>query len=134
MKEFLKASIAVIWLLGTGSLAALAADLPPLQVPPTAMVPLPVYNWTGIYLGINGGYALGNQDPLSLISDNYSTFNYSANGWLAGGTFGAQIQSGHVVIGIEGDIDWTISKVRGAALSAFWALQELQPFHPTFRP
>lgn len=26
---------------------------------------------------------------------------------MIGGTFGAQIQSGHVVMGLEGDIDWT---------------------------
>ena len=74
---------------------------------------VPVYNWTGIYLGINGGYTFGKQDPLSLISNNYSAFDYNANGWLFGGTFGAQIQSGHVVIGIEGDIDWTNIKGSG---------------------
>ena len=88
---------------------ASAADLPQRTAPYPAAVmsPVSVYNWTGIYVGINGGYAFGTQDPLSLISDNYSAFSYGANGWLIGGTFGAQIQSGHVVIGIEGDIDWT---------------------------
>ena len=86
-----------------------ASDLPVRQAyaPPPILSPVPVYNWTGIYIGINGGYAFGTQDPLSLISDNYSSFNYTANGWLFGGTFGAQIQSSHVVIGIEADIDWT---------------------------
>src|SRR6186997_1254040 len=102
MNGLLKASIAAVCLLATGSLAASAADLPPrpTPVPVTAMVP--AYNWTGIYLGVNGGYTFGKQDPLSLISNNYSAFEYNANGWLFGGTFGAQIQSGHVVIGIEG--------------------------------
>ena len=78
-----------------------------------------VYNWTGIYLGINGGYTFGKQDPLSLISNNYSAFDYNANGWLVGGTFGAQIQSGHVVMGIEGDIDWTNIKGSGSGAVAF---------------
>jgi outer membrane immunogenic protein len=88
---------------------AIAADLPtrPSYSQPTIMTPVPVYNWTGIYVGFNGGYAFGTQDPLSLFSSDYSAFSYSANGWLAGGTVGAQIQSGHVVMGLEGDIDWT---------------------------
>ena len=39
-------------------------------------------------------------------------------GWF-GGTFGAQIQSGHVVIGIEGDIDWTNIKGSGSGAVSF---------------
>jgi len=65
------------------------------------------YNWTGIYLGLNGGYAFGTHDPLSLFSSNFNAFSYNANGGLIGGTFGAQIQSGNVVMGLEADIDWT---------------------------
>jgi outer membrane immunogenic protein len=113
MEAFLKFSIAAGCLVAVGSLEASAADLPPRPTPMPVTAMVPVYNWTGIYLGINGGYTFGKQDPLSLISDNYSAFNYDANGWLAGGTFGAQIQSGHVVIGIEGDIDWTNIKGSG---------------------
>ena len=119
MKELLKASIAAISILAAGSLAASAADLPPRMTPMPATAMVPVYNWTGIYLGINGGYTFGKQDPLSLISNNYSAFEYNANGWLVGGTFGAQIQSGHVVIGIEGDIDWTNIKGSGSGAVSF---------------
>ena len=88
---------------------ASASDLPTRVEPRPApiMSPVPVYNWTGIYVGINGGYAFGTQDPLSLFSTDYSTFSYRANGGVVGGTVGAQIQSGHVVMGLEGDIDWT---------------------------
>lgn len=99
--------IAFLAYAGTAQLVS-AADLPtrPAYAPAQIMSPVPVYNWTGIYVGINGGYAFGSQDPLSLFSSDYSDFKYSANGWLFGGTFGAQIQSGHVVLGIEGDLDW----------------------------
>ena len=89
------------------SLAAQAADLPsraPYSPPPAVVVP--VYNWTGIYLGVNGGYAWGRQDPLSLITTRYDQVNTDIDGWTVGGTFGAQIQSGHVVLGVEGDINW----------------------------
>ena len=119
MKEFLKTTVATFCLLAAGSLAASAADLPPRPTPLPATAMVPVYNWTGIYLGINGGYTFGKQDPLSLISNNYSAFDYNANGWLAGGTFGAQIQSGHVVIGIEGDIDWTNINGSGSGAVSF---------------
>jgi outer membrane immunogenic protein len=41
-----------------------AADLPPSPPPrvPAAYVPavLPVYNWAGVYVGINGGWGWGN--------------------------------------------------------------------------
>jgi outer membrane immunogenic protein len=52
------------------SLAAHAADLParPTYSPPSAIA---VYNWTGIYLGINGGYGWGGQDPFSVINSQY---------------------------------------------------------------
>jgi outer membrane immunogenic protein len=88
-------------------ISADAADLP---APPTYSAPTPVaaqaYNWTGIYLGINGGYGFGQSTPMSLFTDSFSAFNFTTNGWLGGLTAGAQIQSGHTVMGIEADIDW----------------------------
>jgi outer membrane immunogenic protein len=86
--------------------AAVAADLP-VQAYQSAPVVAPVYNWTGIYVGTNAGYGSGRQDPLGLFSDDFAAFNYTLSGGMFGGTFGAQIQSGHVVLGLEGDIDWT---------------------------
>ena len=88
--------------------SAYAADLPARPAPQMPVAPpVPYYNWTGIYLGINGGYAFGQQTPLSLFSDAFSGLNYTANGWLGGFTAGAQIQSGHTVLGLEADLDWT---------------------------
>jgi len=95
---------------GLGCELAYAADITPVPVyQPAAPVvaPVPLYNWTGIYLGVNGGYTFGEATPMSLYGSNFSAFDYSANGWLAGLTAGAQIQSGHTVIGLEADIDWT---------------------------
>ena len=58
------------------------------------------------YLGVNGGYGFGQQTPGSLFGDSFSAFNYNANGFLGGLTAGAQIQSGHTLLGLEADIDW----------------------------
>ncbi len=93
----------------------LAADLPPSMPPPppprapAAYVPVipPQYNWGGIYIGINGGYGFGSssQDYTSVGFGNTGSFNIS--GALAGGTLGANFQTGQFVFGIEGDGDWT---------------------------
>lgn len=93
--------------------SATAADLPARTAYSPPRVASPVYNWTGIYFGINGGYGWGRQDPLSLITNQYDQVNTDIDGWMVGGTFGAQIQSGRVVLGIEGDIDW--ANIKGAA-------------------
>src|SRR5271169_3052763 len=72
---------------------AKATDLPMRAPTVQIMSPVSVYNWTGIYVGLNGGYGFGSVDPLTLFSNNFNSLNSSANGWLAGGTMGAQIQS-----------------------------------------
>lgn len=86
---------------------AQAADLPYRAPPAPVVAPAPVYNWTGIYFGVNGGYGFGKSTPMSLYNDNFTAFDYDASGWLGGITLGAQIQSGRTVIGVEADIDWT---------------------------
>ena len=105
---------ALTFALAAVSLSAHAADLPsrPAYAPPPPVV-VAAYNWTGIYLGINGGYGWGRQDPLSLITTQFDQVNTDVNGWTVGGTFGAQIQSGHVVLGVEGDINW--ANIKGTA-------------------
>ncbi len=90
---------------------ALAADLPqPAPPPPRAPAtyvpaPVPVFSWTGIYVGINGGYAFGSSNWTDPILG--STGNFTTSGWLAGGTIGGNYQWGQFVLGIEGDGDWT---------------------------
>ena len=94
---------------------AIAADLPtrPAYAPAQIMSPVPVYNWTGIYVGLNGGYGWGNQDPLNLITNRFDGASVGFSGGVFGATAGAQIQSGHVVIGFEADIDW--ANMKGSA-------------------
>jgi outer membrane immunogenic protein len=73
-------------------------------------------------VGANAGS--GRQDPLGLFSNDFTAFNYTLSGGMIGGTFGAQIQSGHVVMGLEGDIDWT--SMRGAGTGPVVKLGVLQ--------
>lgn len=85
-------------------IAASAADLAVKAPPVTPMAA--VYDWTGFYLGINGGYGWGSQDPLAVLTNRFDRSSFSMSGGVFGGTAGAQIQKGHVVLGVEGDIDW----------------------------
>jgi outer membrane immunogenic protein len=60
--------------------------------------------WSGVYVGFNLGGAFGdfgaNATSGALTADLGSV---SASGFIGGGQVGAQLQSGHVVYGIEGD-------------------------------
>ena len=97
MKRVFLASVALMALTG----AAAAADLPPAPAPYyKAPYAAPYYNWTGFYLGVNGGGGFGTS-----TWDSAGSFNLT--GALAGGTIGYNYQYGRAVIGAEGDIDWS---------------------------
>ena len=94
-------------LVGIVALSALAvttagaADLPyRYREPVPAFVPPPLFTWTGLYVGANGGYSLGDYTGTSR-----SLFG-SADGGVIGGTAGYNFQSGQIVVGVEGDIDY----------------------------
>jgi outer membrane immunogenic protein len=98
MKRLLFAGIGVMALAG----AAAAADLPPASGPYYKAPPylLPPFTWSGFYLGLNGGGALGRS-----FWDSAGPFDIS--GGVVGGTIGYNYQIGPAVIGAEGDIDWS---------------------------
>jgi len=73
-----------------GGSVAVAADLPtaPVKAPAVATA---VYNWTGLYVGANGGWGWGNQDPLILFGNRFDRTSMSMSCGMVGGTVGAQI-------------------------------------------
>jgi outer membrane immunogenic protein len=83
-----------------------AADLPNAPTYKAPIATTAVYNWTGFYIGGNAGYGWGNQDPLVLFSNRFDRQSSDISGGMIGGTIGAQIQQGYVVLGLEGDLDW----------------------------
>lgn len=91
MKKLL---LATAGLLSLGIVSASAADVAPRMATkaPEYVAPA-LYNWTGPYLGINGGYAFSGSS--------------NSDGWLGGGTLGYNVQTGPWVFGLEGDMNWT---------------------------
>jgi outer membrane immunogenic protein len=85
---------------------SLAADLlvaPPPRAPVAFIPPPPVFTWSGIYIGGNGGYSFGTTTP---SIGALSGAGFSTNGIFAGGTIGGNYQTGLFVFGVEGDFDW----------------------------
>jgi outer membrane immunogenic protein len=107
MRRLLFTTISLLALTAT---SAFAADLPRAMPTKAPAVFSPQYNWTGFYVGINGGYGWGKL--------SWSAFGSDADpsGGLVGGTVGYNWQTGPWVYGLEGDIDW--SGIKGSFTSA----------------
>ena len=113
MKKLVPLTVVASSLL-TALASAQAADLP---MAPTYKAPVAVqqvYNWTGFYVGVNGGGAWGSQDPLNIITNRFDSVSKSISGGLFGGTVGAQMQMAHVVMGLEADLDW--ASIKGSSV------------------
>ncbi|KQP31800.1 porin [Methylobacterium sp. Leaf104] len=119
--------IAKFLLAGAASLVALgaahAADLPRRQAPPPVFVPVPVFTWTGFYIGTHSSYAFSDNQTIRTVGNNLNTSTNVALGRRApsfkaeqdgignvGGGIGYNYQltpgSGFVV-GAEANVTWT---------------------------
>jgi outer membrane immunogenic protein len=98
---------------------AFATDLP-LKAPPVP--PAPLYDWTGFYLGINGGYSWGNSstsysgtDAITGLPFTSFSTSQSMDGWLGGGQIGYNWQfNSNWLLGLEADIQGTSQKSSAA--------------------
>ncbi len=92
--------------------SALAADMP-VKAPEA-----PAYQWTGCYVGLNGGGGTGGTNFSSTIDPGTHLLGAdpavvgasgsggaNANGPLGGGQAGCNLQTGTLVYGLEGDFD-----------------------------
>ncbi|GGF56250.1 outer-membrane immunogenic protein [Azorhizobium oxalatiphilum] len=88
---------------------AMAADLAARYPVKAVVAPVvPVFSWTGFYVGGNLGYGGGTNDyafgtPLTSV-----TGSANAGGFVGGGQIGYNYQfANNVVLGLETDIQWT---------------------------
>jgi outer membrane immunogenic protein len=95
--------------------AAIAADLPFARAPVAlvASAPAAIYTWTGFYIGGQVGAGVSRSswsDPLTRGSNTFT----SGAGFLGGGQVGANYQWNVLVLGVEGDFNWTGMKGTGS--------------------
>jgi len=103
----------VVVLLLAASLAtrSMAADVEPPYLPKAPPVPV-LYNWTGFYIGVNGGGGSSTQSFSGTQSTPLGSTAFGSNdglgGALAGGHIGFNYQFlSSLVVGVEADADWT---------------------------
>ena len=108
---------ATAFAVGTGVFicAAAAADLPiaktPAPVAPVAYAPAAIYSWTGFYIGGQVGAGFGRSAWSDPFTGGNNAFK-SGPGFLGGGQIGANYQMNVLVLGVEGDFNW--SGLRGS--------------------
>jgi len=118
MKKLLLAGVAIAGLVA-GASAASAADLPVRSAPPPApmIAAIPIFTWTGFYVGAQVGYAWGDNNndnipggafvatPAGTLVPFDGGFGGDNDGFLAGVHAGYNYQFGSFVVGLEGDIE-----------------------------
>jgi len=116
MKKILLASVG---LLALSVATASAADIARRPMPAKAPVYVtPAYNWTGFYVGINGGYGWGGGTSFSAP---FASNSFDTSGGLVGGTLGYNYQINQIVFGVEGDID--ASWIKGSGICGGFTCQ-----------
>ena len=106
MRRGLNAHLAALAVAATLGTAAHAADLPARMAPPApVMAAVPVFTWTGFYVGVNAGYGWNTNDDDVVI--NGATYEVDdEGGFVGGGQIGYNYQIGSFVVGLETDIQY----------------------------
>ncbi|MFT4097420.1 MAG: outer membrane beta-barrel protein [Rhodoblastus sp.] len=118
--------------------SAFAADLPARKMAPAYVAPAPIFTWTGFYVGVNAGYAWGDNkfnssqgnvglaDPVTFFS--VSSGSAKGNSFTGGGTVGFNYQMGMFVAGVEGDLGYlnTLGTANRAGVATTGVLEASQ--------
>ena len=107
MKKFLLGTVGLI-ALGIAAPAS-AADLaarPYTKAPPPVVAP--IYDWTGFYIGANGGWGQSRNcwDFVDVTGFAFASGCRERSGGLVGGQIGYRWQANQWVFGIEAQGDW----------------------------
>jgi len=108
----------ILFAIGFVALAALpasAADMAARIAKAPPPPPAPVWNWTGFYIGVNGGYGWARSTHTDIFGA--TTGGFTQRGGLVGGTLGYNWQTGPAVLGIETDLDW--ARINGSTPGCF---------------
>ncbi|MCK1720204.1 outer membrane beta-barrel protein [Bradyrhizobium sp. 141] len=101
-KNLLLAAVSLVALSATAP--ALAADLAARPYTKAPAMVAAVYDWSGFYIGINGGG--GSADTSWNLVGFGSEGSHNSTGGTVGGQVGYRLQSGQFVFGVEGQGNW----------------------------
>ncbi len=103
MKKILLSSVALLAFAG----AASAADLPSRRAPAPIVAAVPVFTWTGFYVGVNAGYGWNDGSDVTFADGTvFRTVGNDDGGFVGGAQLGYNYQIGSFVVGLEGDIQY----------------------------
>jgi outer membrane immunogenic protein len=80
--------------------------------------PVPFYDWTGVYVGANLGYASATINDTTTSGGSSTTSSQTMSGFIGGGQLGANFQYRHTVFGVEVDADVSSQRTSSDALTA----------------
>jgi outer membrane immunogenic protein len=90
------------------ALGVLAAPVMAADLAPSFKAPIPVYNWTGAYIGGHAGGAFGGEDATNPAIGTPVTYSTNPSGFLGGVQAGYNYQfSPSFLVGAEADMSWS---------------------------
>jgi outer membrane immunogenic protein len=113
MKKLLLGMVGLVALSGS----AVAADMAARPYKAAPVVVAPIYDWTGFYIGANGGWGQS-RDCWGLVTLGGLTINdgcASRSGGVLGGQIGYRWQTAQFVFGVEAQGDW--ADIHGSRVS-----------------
>ena len=118
-----KTLLAAAGLVSLAIAPALAADLPARTYTKAPPVVAPIYDWSGFYIGLNGGgassrecYTITSVAGAAVVPNSEGCHN--ATGGLVGGQLGYRWQASNWVFGLEAQGDWADLKGSNSSLTA----------------
>lgn len=96
--------LAVAGFFATTIAPTMGADLQPAKAVSAIVAPI---NWTGFYVGINGGAGMADNAIFNPDCNGCENVKFRTAFGTAGGQFGYNWQWRAMVLGLEGDLNWT---------------------------
>ncbi len=114
MKKLLLSSVALLGIAGFAA-GATAADLPSRQ---PVMAAIPIFTWTGFYVGVNAGFGFNTNDEDVFVPGIGFVGSNNDGGFVGGAQIGYNYQIGQLVIGVETDLQY--ADLGGSSDNAFF--------------
>ncbi|MCW5689680.1 MAG: porin family protein [Pseudolabrys sp.] len=90
-------------ILVAGTVPGAAADMAPEY---KVLAPSRAFTWTGVYAGVNAGYAFGDADSTLVLPAASNPFSSKYDGFIGGAQLGYNWQVGSAVFGVEAEINY----------------------------